>query len=832
MSRLTRYMPAVAGYRERLATLQGTWDSLALLSHLSEDGMNLSATRQEFESLAGDLITHLEAETHRKALLAARARAQMAIDVLVRNLFERTADIGFLAADAALRRFTQELTATRTAGADGPANSADSVQRRLAEYVAKYSVYHNVILISPAGEVLLQLDGGGAPPVTRDPLVPATLTSNSPYVETFRTSDLVPEARQALIYSHRVEWDGQTHGVLCLCFRFEDECDGIFSGLLAGADWTVVALLDAANRVIASSDQHQLPVGARVEAGSGEGIIRFSGREFLAVTRIAQPYQGYAGPSWRGLVMVPLDRAFEFEGHGATDESGCSAEVLADLRASSATFSEALRQIPRQADTVQSDLNRSVWNGSIRLSLQRSGSSAFAKALLREISNMGRKTKEIFERSIQELHETVVSAILHDSRFMASLAIEIQARNLYERANDCRWWALDATLIGRLEGAPDCDDGAAAAVLGRINALYTVYHCIVLLDAQRRVVATSRSDQQPIVGTCIDEPWATTAVTLATSQDYCVSEFQPSVLSDGSPVLIYGAAVRSANGRVVGAVGVVFDTTLQLGAMLSEALPRDERGKSVPGCAALFLDSRLRLMCTTDPSVDVDSLDLDWIRKAGDGDSRVMRIGGSYHAVGVKADTGYREYRGIGGYAVTLVSVGEVPKRRARLYRALPARAARGSGGKHDVLEFATVVMGQNWYALPASSVIEAVDARKLQSLPAQESWYAGLLMFDGEPIAVADVRGILGGSRVEDATIAVVVRPAGGGRPYGLLAETLGDIWEVSQDRLLPIGGSAERLTPFAIEPTTSADSLVLVLSPEHLESLVRGEAAAVAAA
>jgi len=42
MSRLTKYMPAVVGYRERLATLQGAWDSLALLSHLSEDGTNLS----------------------------------------------------------------------------------------------------------------------------------------------------------------------------------------------------------------------------------------------------------------------------------------------------------------------------------------------------------------------------------------------------------------------------------------------------------------------------------------------------------------------------------------------------------------------------------------------------------------------------------------------------------------------------------------------------------------------------------------------------------------------------------------------------------------------
>ena len=59
MSRLTKYMPAVVGYRQRLATLQGAWDSLALLSHSSDDGTNLSNTREAFESLAADLVTVL-----------------------------------------------------------------------------------------------------------------------------------------------------------------------------------------------------------------------------------------------------------------------------------------------------------------------------------------------------------------------------------------------------------------------------------------------------------------------------------------------------------------------------------------------------------------------------------------------------------------------------------------------------------------------------------------------------------------------------------------------------------------------------------------------------
>src|SRR6202035_2028700 len=92
----------------------GAWDSLALLSHLSDDGTNLSNTREAFESLATDLVTHLETETHRKALLAARARAQGAIDILVRNLFERPADVGFLAADDAIADYASRALALRS----------------------------------------------------------------------------------------------------------------------------------------------------------------------------------------------------------------------------------------------------------------------------------------------------------------------------------------------------------------------------------------------------------------------------------------------------------------------------------------------------------------------------------------------------------------------------------------------------------------------------------------------------------------------------------------------------------------------------------------------
>ena len=100
---------------------------------------------------------------------------------------------------------------------------------------------------------------------------------------------------------------------LCLCFKLEDECESIFARLQAEGDWTVLSLLDARGEVIFSSDGYQMPVGARLAGAHDENsnIVRFAGREFLGVTCKAQPYQGYAGPAWRGHVMIPLERAFE-----------------------------------------------------------------------------------------------------------------------------------------------------------------------------------------------------------------------------------------------------------------------------------------------------------------------------------------------------------------------------------------------------------------------------------------------------------------------------------------------------------------------------------------
>ena len=88
-----------------LQHLQSVWDNLSLLGQLAGTGIEISNTRRAFSDLATDLLNQLGTEALKKCLQDASSKAQVAINILVRNLFERTADIGFLASDGEIRAF-------------------------------------------------------------------------------------------------------------------------------------------------------------------------------------------------------------------------------------------------------------------------------------------------------------------------------------------------------------------------------------------------------------------------------------------------------------------------------------------------------------------------------------------------------------------------------------------------------------------------------------------------------------------------------------------------------------------------------------------------------
>ena len=69
----------------------------------------MAATREGFQRLEADLVQSLVAESLGEVMREIGTQARHVIDILVRNLYERTADVGFLATDPVLCRLAAGL---------------------------------------------------------------------------------------------------------------------------------------------------------------------------------------------------------------------------------------------------------------------------------------------------------------------------------------------------------------------------------------------------------------------------------------------------------------------------------------------------------------------------------------------------------------------------------------------------------------------------------------------------------------------------------------------------------------------------------------------------
>ena len=96
----------------------------------------------------------------------------------------------------------------------------------------------------------------------------------------------------------------------------------------------------------------------------------------------------------------------------------------------------------------------------------------------------------------------MITTSLHNVGFLASLCVDIMDRNLYERANDCRWWALDPSFRQILaKDSPDeIDVRELTRILTYINSLYTVYSNLFIFDKTGKIIAVSSPERNSDIG--------------------------------------------------------------------------------------------------------------------------------------------------------------------------------------------------------------------------------------------------------------------------------------------------------------------------------------------
>lgn len=677
---LLRVMPEVAGYASAFASVNKRWgaavtagmieagrmdqEAAALFNPLIQD---MGSTKEKFRLIQDRLINAILYEMVKKAVFELSDAAKFAINILKRNLYERTADVGYLATDGDLVDFlgldpeAQELPEAR-----------ERMAARLREYQKEYTVYDEIIALDLSGRVRVHLDEASPIALSRDPLIERTLAVDQSvpgdkYVESFGATDLRPGLPHALIYSQAIlDAHGRPLGVLCLCFDFVDELRRIFSDLSQGEGKAAALILDERGTVIASALPALVPVGATLPYSLTEdfSILVLGGREHMAVTRRTDGYQGFYGLTWYGMALADLEQIFAAAGQ----ELGQNGSDMIKLE----QVSQELDGIERESDDILADMTLDSLNGQVKAA--KFQADGFVE-VLRFVGGIGREIGRMFQNSIAGLQATIIASLSQGVQFRAFQANNIADRNLYERANDVCWWALTPRFRSTLAslgpgGLPPAEAQALRENLQYINDLYTPYLRLLLADVSGTVLAVSdppagladkRVDQQTpagqeFVGWRLPQELVGQALRLGASGDYCVSPFEPSPLYGGRPTFVFSTAVRAPEdpGRVVGVLQIVFDAEPQFLAMLLDVLPRDEKGEPLPGSFAVFTERSGRIIASTSadhpPGTSIPLPEcfsaLDRCGRAWE----VIRLEGRPHLTGCQVSAGYREFKVTDGY--------------------------------------------------------------------------------------------------------------------------------------------------------------------------------------
>ncbi|OQW35766.1 MAG: hypothetical protein A4E19_16080 [Nitrospira sp. SG-bin1] len=237
--------------------------------------------------------------------------AQTLVQLIVRNLFERTADVRWWATDDALVQALESMDRT----------SLLHAAERLGLINRFYSVYLNLVLVAPDGTILACSQPDKYPKVTgtvgsRLPWFQKAMatTRGDQYVVDDIFHDPLHDNQLVAVYAAAIRKegrvDGKVTGVLGVVFDWETQSKTIVQkeASISEEAWkrTRVLLLDKGLRIIAASDdQGILQPFALSHQRRQRGYYVTGDQEVIAYAQTLG-YQEYDGLGWYGVIVRKL----------------------------------------------------------------------------------------------------------------------------------------------------------------------------------------------------------------------------------------------------------------------------------------------------------------------------------------------------------------------------------------------------------------------------------------------------------------------------------------------------------------------------------------------
>lgn len=585
-------------------TLTGKINALDVAANLFEF---TDKTAIIFDELKVELIDALLKENTNKIVNELEFKAKTAIDILIRNLFERTADVGFLSTDSMVKDFLNSQNV-----------SYETIHHHLCEYASKYSVYNEIIIFDTDGNVKVNLNKSNTTVRTNDTIIQDTLNSDS-YIERYLNTDIFSEQSKTLVYTQKITQNSKNIGVLCLCFKFDDEIENIFNNLSHNNE--ILSISNKSN-ILATNNKKTKNLKIKFE-DSKYSIIN---SKYLYVSQKTSGYQGYNGiPEWYTSAMVDTSHFQELKTTETDNKSGKN------------LLSPELNEIIHKANNIIEDIADVIINGELIAAKQK---IYLLTPILHNLRTISTELLGSIKNSIKNLEAIIEEGIVHDAKMASYLAMDIMDRNLYERANDCRWWALSALFREELS-SNEVNIPSLNQSLKSINDLYTVYTNIFIFDTSQKIIACSK--RKDLIGTVLDDTYIGKTLLNTDTQNYYVNDFTPTPLYDNEATYIYAATIQN-HSNIVGGIGVVFDAKVEFLQILNDSFPSSKKGFMV------FLDKNKKIISSNNPSLaTLSTLDIDqkFINENNDGHSvyDIISFNEKEYIVASVISKGYREYK-------------------------------------------------------------------------------------------------------------------------------------------------------------------------------------------
>jgi chemotaxis signal transduction protein len=142
--------------------------------------------------------------------------------------------------------------------------------------------------------------------------------------------------------------------------------------------------------------------------------------------------------------------------------------------------------------------------------------------------------------------------------------------------------------------------------------------------------------------------------------------------------------------------------------------------------------------------------------------------------------------------------------------------------------EVATFYIGEQWYGIEVSHVVEAIKVENITTIPGEIESVVGTCFYDGEAVLILDPLVLLGkGKQTEEKQIVII--ETGYGR-FGILANRLGKIPRIDNARLSndnSLFSKASRTIKHIVSPEKSDKSqkILIILDPVGVYRALSGE-------